>query len=540
MRQWIKLLKSLSVGQRVALAVTAVAVVAGLFALTRWRRESDFRPLYTELEPADAAALIARLKESGSDYRLSEDGRTISVPSARVAELRLSMAAAGLPRNGRIGFELFDKTTFGASEFTEQVNYARALEGELERSVASIAEVEQARVHLTFPKDSVFTESRQPAKASVLVKLRPGARLSPQSIQAVCYLVASAVQGLTPEAVSVIGMDGSLLNRPRKTVSLDGQESTDALLEYRQSVERDLLQKINTTLEPLLGPEKFRASISVECDFTSGEQSEETFDPTRSVMVSSQTSEDSSGTPLASGVPGTASNLPRPTSRPSVSQTGTYRRMENITYESSRVVRRLKLPVGSLRRLSAAVLVDHDLKWTGQGPAKRPLLEPPSPERLKAIHDIVAGVIGFNADRGDQLIVESLPFDSTLHVEPMAFTGGSPSRVGPSWLEKIPWLRSPLLITILAAASLLLGASLWLVVRKFSGHGKVELKSPPELGPGPQAEAVTAPAQQPARELPAPPLKRSDTLTESVKEMVKQDPEATAQVIRTWLVDEGG
>ena len=272
-----------------------LAAAGGLYALVQHQREADFRPLFTGVAPEDAAAIVQKLKESGVDYRVPEEGGAVLVPSARLAELRINMAAAGLPKTGRIGFELFDKTNLGATEFTEHINYRRALEGELERSVMSLAEVEQARVHITFPKDSVFLESQQPAKASVLVKLRPGSRLAPQNVQAIDHLVAAAVEGLSPDAVSVLDMNGNLLGRPRPPGPLDGPEPSEAALDYRHHVEADLLAKVNSTLEPLLGADKFRANVSVECDFTGGEQSEEIFDPAHSVMTSSQRTEDSSG-----------------------------------------------------------------------------------------------------------------------------------------------------------------------------------------------------------------------------------------------------
>src|SRR5574341_894260 len=177
MDQLRRLFASLSARQRVTIVMAAVLVGAALFAFAHWRRESDFRPLYTALAAEDAGAVVQKLKEGGVEYRLSESGTAVLVPSARLAEIRLQLAAAGLPKSGRIGFELFDKTTFGATEFVEHVNYRRALEGELVRSVMSLAEVEHARVHITFPKDSAFLEARQPAKASVMVRLRPGARL---------------------------------------------------------------------------------------------------------------------------------------------------------------------------------------------------------------------------------------------------------------------------------------------------------------------------------------------------------------------------
>jgi flagellar M-ring protein FliF len=292
MVQIIRLLNSLTWKQLLSLVLAAAAVIAALSAFARWNRERDFRPLYSALSTEDAGAVVAKVRESGSDYRLSDDGSAVLVPSGKVAELRLELAAAGVPKSGRIGFELFDKTNFGASDFTEQVNYHRALEGELERSVMALAEVEQARVHITFSKDSIFLESRQPAKASVLVKLRGGAQLSAQNVAAICQLAASAVDGLQPEAVSVVDMRGNLLNRARRPLTGDEPEPSEAALDYRQKIEHDLLAKINNTLEPLLGADKFRASASVDCDFTSTDQSEENFDPNKSVMLTSQKTED--------------------------------------------------------------------------------------------------------------------------------------------------------------------------------------------------------------------------------------------------------
>src|SRR5437868_527943 len=260
------ILAKLSVRQRISIAAVAGLVAFGMYELVRQQRESDFKPLFTGVSPEDGAAIVQKLKEAGVEYRLPVEGGSVLVPSARLAELRINMAAAGLPKTGRIGFELFDKTNLGATEFTEHINYRRALEGELERSVMSLAEVEQARVHLTFPKDSVFLDSQQPAKASVLVKLRPGAKLAPQNVLAIDHLVASAVEGLSPDAVSVLDMNGNLLGRPKPAGTLDGSEASEAVLDYRRRMETELLSKINSTLEPVLGANKFKTGVSVECD----------------------------------------------------------------------------------------------------------------------------------------------------------------------------------------------------------------------------------------------------------------------------------
>src|SRR5882724_9990845 len=205
-----RLAQSLSVRPRIVKNTSAILVAVGIWALAHWNKERDFKPLYTGLAAEDAGAIVVKLKESGSEYRIQEGGSVILVPSSRVAELRLQMASAGLPKSGRIGFELFDKMNFGQTDFAEQVNDRRALEGELERSIMTMAEIEQARVHLSFAKDSLFTESKQPAKASVLVKLKPGQKLVTQNVDALRNLVASAVEGLQADLVSVVDSKGQV------------------------------------------------------------------------------------------------------------------------------------------------------------------------------------------------------------------------------------------------------------------------------------------------------------------------------------------
>ncbi len=546
--QLLQLAGSLSIRQRILLIAAAIAVVAGLVAFTRWRRERDFKPLYTQLAPEDASAVVAKLRESGADYRLGENGTAILVPSARVAELRLQVAGAGLPRSGRAGFELFDRTNFGVTDFAEQINYRRALEGELERSVNSLSEVQEARVHLTFPKESVFVEQRQPAKASVMLKLRPGTRLEQPNILAISHLIASAVEGLSPDAVSIVDMQGNLLSRPRRAPT-GGEPPSEAMLEFRQQIERDIAAKIGATLEPLLGPERFRAGVSVECDFTSGEQSEEVFDPTKSVMSTSQKTEDATGIALASGIPGTASALPRPTSRPGTSGTGVSRRTENVAYQTSRFVKHTRLPQGTVKRISMAVLVDHSVRWEG----KKRFLDPPTPERLKTIRDLVAAATGFSTERGDQLIVESLPFESTLHLEPPFQE--PPKNPGNPFVLPFP----PRTLAIAGAAAgtllLLLIAAIF-IIRHRRNRNRNAATAQRALPPGESTDAAdvqhqleTRLAEQDAlkRKLEAealsmltlPPVatKKAEVLAKHIAEVTRKDPVSTAQVLRTWLYD---
>lgn len=554
------IIQNLTLRQKLTIAGTALVVVLLIWQGIRWNRESDLRPLFTNLAAEDAGTLVERLRAANVPYKVGGEG-TILVPSARVAELRLEMAAAGLPRTGRIGFELFDKTNFGATDFAEQVNFRRAVEGELERSIMALAEVERARVHVTFPKESVFLDHREPAKASVMVQLRPGSSLQPQHLLGIAHLTASAVEGLTPEGVSIIDMAGALLSRPRRGLNDGTPAASDAMIEYRQTLEREMLAKIHMTLDPLLGENKYRAGVSLDCDFTSGEQSEELFDPDSSVMVSSQKTEDVSGAsgPAAGGIPGTASSLPRPAARPAGGGASVSRRTESIAYQTSRVVKRTQIPKGAVKRISVAVLVDHSVRWEGQGATARRVLDAPPPEKLKVVKDLLAGVVGFQEQRGDQILVESLPFEATLtSTPPPAAAEPAPAPQAafpvPAWIKPLTE-AVPAGVLIGAAGALvvvLLGGLFWFVRRRRSRVRAAAVAAGPRALPPEEQErqleqkALATIAENEAERarleeevlsaLRLPPsTKKSEVLKKHIGDLALRDPHATAQLIRTWL-----
>jgi flagellar M-ring protein FliF len=557
MDQIKRLFLALSVLQRWTILIVGILAAAGFYELAHWQTESSFHPLYNSLAADDAALIVQKLKEGGTPYRLSSDGATISVPEDKVAELRLDMAGAGLPKSGRIGFEIFDKTNFGMTDFAEHINYRRALEGELERSVMSLSQVEQARVHISFPQESVFTESRQPAKASVLVKVRAGDVLPDSAVPAITNLISSAVEGLAPESVAVLDMRGNLLSRPKRTYGGSGEEMSDSAIEYRRRVEQDLTAKLNSTLEPLVGAGRFRASVSADCDLTSGEQSEESFDPTRSVMVTSQKTEDTSSTVhVGEGVPGTVSNLPETAPpRPAPGGSGTSRKTENINYETSRTVKRTVLPQGAIKRLSVSVLIDQDAHWEGSGAAAKHVLEPPSAERLKVIHDLAAAATGLNAERGDQLIVESLPFESTLNLDPPAAQESAPlSGVKkPSLLEQLK--KQPKIAIGAGAILLVILVGCFFALRRMfkrPSNQTAQVFTPPALPqtsgevpahPLPHASGVTDQDPLPFpgstnSPLPALSAGKMEVLTKNLQEVARQDSEVCASVLRSWLREE--
>src|SRR5579884_2933188 len=534
MDQLKKLIATLSWPQRAGILAVALLSVGAILGLVHWRHEQDFRPLFTGMSPEDAAAVVQKLKEGGIEYRIAGDGSTVLAPAEKIDELRLEMAGAGLPKSGRAGFELFDKTNLGITDFAEHVNYERALEGELERSIKTLSEVEQARVHITFPKDSV---------------------LLPQNVQAITNLVASAVQGLTPDNVSVVDMQGNLLSRPRKAL-LDETGMSDALLEYKHEVEKDLAAKVEATLEPLLGAGKFRVGVSADCDFTTTDQSDEVLDPTRSVMVTSQKTEDVTGSAQNSGVPGTASNLPRSpaAARPAATPMSASRRTESVSYETSRTVRHIKIPQGSIKRISAALLLDQDVQWQGSGKQRKRVLVPPSPDKLKAIHDVVAGVLGLDPQRGDQLVIESLPFEQTLSgsgelEEPEAGPKPAPNPLHLPLNGKTILIGAGALIVLAAGALLLLRKKKRPAVTvshvPVLPHAASAAAGPPGLAAAGTAESavsasasatVTPAAEPPVFRLQLPPQgQKIEALRTSMKEIVQKDPAIAAGVLRGWI-----
>lgn len=534
-KQWSGAWQRLSTWQKASLAVCLLLIAGGLYAVVWWRTDRDFQPLFTGMSAEDAGAVVERLKESGAEYRVAGDGGTVLVRSAKVAETRLQLAAAGLPKTGRIGFELFDKTALGTTDFAEHVNYRRALEGELERSIKSVAAVEQARVHLTFPKDSVFLESRTPAKASVLLRLKPRSSVSAENVNAIKHLVASAVEGLAPAAVSVMDVNGNLLSRGRN--AQEGGENSDEYVEYRQSIERDLLAKIDATLQPLLGEGRFRAGVSVDCDFTSGEQSEEVYDPDKSVMTSSTKTEDTNTSMVQTGVPGTASNLPRPAARATGPGHTTTRRSETIAYQTSRLVKRLHLPRGTVKRISASVLLDQTVRWEGQGPKARRVLIPPSPESVRAIRELVSAAIGFNPQRGDQLVIESLPFGTTLQEPPPDAPAAPPAATEAWWTP----LMDRRVGAGVAVAIVALAAWLFLWKRKRATVKRIEVAK--SIGAAGEKALVDA-SEAPDKIAGGEKLLLADArvqgvgvekLAAALRESIAEDPVLAASVLRSWL-----
>jgi flagellar M-ring protein FliF len=524
----------LSRRRKLNLIAFALVVFGALWGLRWYLTERGYRPLYTDLTDREAGAAAERLRQMQVPYRLAANGSTILVPESRLDELRLQLASEGLPQSGRLGFELFDQTNFGATEFAEQVNFRRALEGELERSVLSLNRVERARVHISLPKRSVFLDYDQPAKASVVVQLRPGAELTPQQTDGIRHLVASAVEGLEAGQVVLVDTRGRLLVRPHA-----GSEAiTGEQLEYRQRLERQIESKIEATLEPYVGFDKVRVNAAADVDWSQGEQTEEVLDPNTLVMTT-QKLQETAGPPNQSGAPGTASNVPRQPLGPGVGGVANSRVTETTNYQTSRTVTRMELKKGAVKRLSVAVLVDSKVRNDEAGNIVR---EPRTEPELLSLRQLAVAAGGIVEERGDRLTLESLPF--TIF-EPLPEVPVKPGP--PGWLEFALEIFQKYRYYVIAgavAALLLFAASGWLIHRtskKFRARRQAQLEADrqrQELEAA-EAEAKRQEAEQ-ARllsglKMDALQSSRGQVLKKHLEEAATKDTTGFVQMLRAWI-----
>ena len=390
--------------QRMIIAGGTLAGVAGLIALTVMMSSTDYKPLMTGLEPEDAQTISQQLAAKKIDFKMTPDGRGIDVAADQLDQARMEVASQNATHSGRMGFELFDKSSWGQTEFDEKVNYQRALEGELERTIGTLSDIKSARVHLVMPRDSLFLDQSQPAKASVALRLKRGG-LSQEQTDAIARLVSGAVENLAPADVAIIDADtNEMLNRHSST--MQGRELED-----------ELSKRLMATLGPVVGVDNLRTSVNVEYDLTSSEESEDKYDPNVTALLTTQKTMEQAGQADDGGVAGTASNLPNTpgkgtTQSEDAEADGTTQKSksENSTFGVNKLSRHTIAPAGRIRRITAAILVNDfsdkkvvDGKRVGSS-YKR------SPAQLKQLQDLAAAVIGTDLQRGDQVTVENMTF----------------------------------------------------------------------------------------------------------------------------------
>jgi flagellar M-ring protein FliF len=410
----IDAIKEWPTSRKLSLAAVAGLCLVFFAVLIAQSRAIDYSLLFANLSSADAARVIEKLKEQKIPYRLEDGGKAIHIPADRVYESRLELAAAGLPQGDGVGFEIFDKQSFGMTDFAQKVNYRRALQGELARTISSLAPVESARVHLALPENRLFREQQQAATSSVIVKLVPGQALREDQIQGIVNLVAGSVEGLDPERVSIIDANGRVLSRNPQGGAAGPM--TPGMLEYQLMVEKRLEERAQSLLDRAVGYGNALVRITAELDFSQRESLEESYDPDASVVRSERSIQESGGVQVTGGVPGAQGNLGG--AQAMVGGAPASRSEESTDYEVSKVVRKMVEPVGSVKTISVAVLMAERLTVGADG--KEPVSVPRNEKEIQGIEQMIKSALGLDEKRGDQIVVVSRPFEPGLGEEPLA------------------------------------------------------------------------------------------------------------------------
>ena len=495
---WIQLVdfvRAQPPARRIVLATTGVGSFVVVLGLAWWVQRPLYRPLFTNLAERDASAIVEALRAEKVPFRLEDGGRAILVPAERLYELRLTLASRGLPEGGGVGFELFDRQTLGQTDFLQRLNYQRALQGELARTISRLGGVESARVHLALPERSLFVgEDRRPS-ASVVVKLAPGRALSAAQIDGIVHLVAASVEGLAADGVTVVDEGGRMLATDRRGGETVGAWS--GALEMQASIERQLAERVESMLAAVVGRDKAVARVAATLEAARVERTEETYDPERTALRTQRTTrEQTTGARTGGGAPGVQSNLTNdPAALNEPEGPRTERRDESQSYEVSKVVSHTVAPAGVVKQLSVAVLIDGT--YTGAGAARK--FAPRPAEEVARLKELVKNAVGFSEARGDRIEITSVPFQS------------EPAAAGEGVLAALDTWLPALLMRLLAVG--LVAAGLFYVVR------------PLVLGLAARGSEGRA----------ALPEAAAAQLTQDNLVLTQQNPERAAQLVREWL-----
>jgi flagellar M-ring protein FliF len=503
------------------IAATGLTVVA-VMLIALIGSHVTYAPLYTELETQDAAAIAAKLKELNVPHRVSASGTTISVPEEQVHELRLELASAGLPRGGGVGFEIFDQSRLGATEFEQQVNLRRALEGELSRSITTIDGVQSARVHLVMPERRLFAAKSESASASVILKLRPGREFGRREVGGIVHLVTAAVPSLGKDRVSVVSTDGVTLHQP-------DSEGESPLDDTHNQQARDMAQNmeshVRTLLERIAGFGRVDVRVNVELQKATRERMEEHYEPTKTALRSEHKTDETTTAEGASvaGVPGAQTNLPdidpSVPARAADGEGGVFRRSQTRNWEVDRVTEKTSTPSGGVARLTVAVLIDGRYE-TKDGTQ---VYEPRDPEELKRLEEVVKNAVGFTPERGDTIRVEGAKF---LQLD------GDVAEPAPSPVQKF----LPFVLPALGLLAFLIGGVLLLSRRRKSKKEAAKL-AVEQIAAAQSAVAIpegTTPRVIGDDGAPLP-LLDAEQKRASALAIASRDPATTAIVLSEWL-----
>ena len=406
LRQLGERFNQLSQGKKVAALSLVALALASLVVMSLWLKSPDYQLLYANLSNEDAGAVVEKLKSQKVPYEITNNGRTIRVASDMIHEVRLQLASEGLPEGSDVGLEIFEDTPLGMTDFIQKLNFQRALQGELTRTINSLDAVSQARVHLVIPKDNLFRKEKPKGKASVTLKIKSGKSLSEGQIQGIVHLVSASVGSIQASDVVIVDLKGNLL-------SGDKESSREAMVsasnfKHKLRVEKELQAKIIKMLEEALGTGNIIAKVSTDLDFEQVERTEEIFDPDSQVVRSeNQISESSTGATPPGGIPGVQGLVPNGEDGTGAAGQAAQRNKSNalFNYEINKVVKRVSKPVGEITKLSVAVMIDGT--FTGDPPEYKPRTQ----EEMDKYLEIVKSAVGFDQERGDVIKVENIQFD---------------------------------------------------------------------------------------------------------------------------------
>lgn len=496
--------------QRVVIAAVGVSLFAALIFVAIRSGNPEYVPLYSDLAEGDAADVVNALREAGTNYKLAENGTAILVPKADVYQTRLDMAAKGLPKSGVVGFEIFQQFSFGSTDFERNIKYTWALQGELTRTIRELDEVEDARVHIAIPEKSLFLREQQPPTASVLLQLRPGARLSTAQVNGITYLVAHSIESMKPEDVTVIDTAGNVLSKP-VTPELASSDAAMQRLDIQRTFERDVEQHLQSMLEPVYGAGRALVRVKADMNFDSEDETLEIFEkPTPDGLVrSSKTQEESSGSAAVGGVTGVSGTIPGYGTPESTNNSTNYQRKSaEINYEVNRTERHRVVAPGRVMGLSVAVWIDGDLTTT---------------EKDQVRNTVLAAISG-SARRSDVVTVESMPFRSRLDEEQRQ-AGTLPTAAALGGISIWIWVGAGALLGLLGTLGLVL-------VRRRRLAARVDITLPEETA---AEEKPALPAEQAAIVAAV-----DDVVTrrKTVENMAKERPSEFANLVRIWLAEE--
>ena len=496
--------------RKMTITVTAFLTLAGIAALVLFAHSIEYRVLFSNLSSEDAGLIVSRLQEKKTPYRLSAGGDTISVPGEKVSELRLEMAASGLPKGGGVGFEIFDTKTLGSTEFEQQLNYRRALQGELSRTINGLDEIQHSRVHIALPKDSLFVSEQRKPTASVTIKLKSGKNLRPAQIEGIAHLVASSVEGLTPECVMIVDSRGSILSRNAADSKLSKLSTSQ--VEYQRGVEKEMAGRIQSMLESVVGEGKAVVRVAADFNFQVTEKTEETYDAEAPAVRSVRRQSEKTASPKTGDK-----------ARSTEAAAGDFEKLDEvINYELNRTVSKTVLPVGEIQKISIAVLVDGTYEKNDKGVEE---FKARNKKEMDALEDLVRKSAGFNAARGDQVVMSNIAFKKGEEQDPAD---------QPAWGDRIAAF-APLIkyATVLVIAVLLL----FFVIRPLIRLLLTRAPSPADFGMAPQL------ASGEIQRLPggASPLvleaveDRAVAEADLARQLAKADAKRFAELLRNWL-----